>query len=200
MSDENIFYKLSECAQIGTGYPLRGAVSKLSEGDTGLIQLRNVSDGTHIALNEIEQITLPTNRKIDYLSEGDIIFAARGTQNFAYHIPNLSFRTVCAPQFFVIKIGNKKTLLPKYLAWYLNTAPAQCYFESVSVGSAMKNIRRSSVENLEIPIPSLARQSAIVELWELITAEEAALKALIKNSKKLLTGLAQGLSKEGSQI
>lgn len=200
MYDENIFYKLSECAQIGTGYPLRGAVSKLSEGDTGLIQLRNVSDGTHIALNEIEQITLPTNRKIDYLSEGDIIFAARGTQNFAYYIPNLSFPTVCAPQFFVIKIGNKKTLMPKYLAWYLNTAPAQCYFESVSVGSAMKNIRRSSVENLEIPIPSLARQSAIVELWELITTEEAALKALIKNSKKLLTGLAQGLSKEGRQI
>lgn len=197
MNNENNFIKLGEYAKIGAGYPLRGAASKLGEGESGLIRLQNVSGGTHIQLNEVERVSLPKRRKVDFLSVGDIIFAARGTQNFAYHIPQMSFPAVCAPQFFVIKTKRPEALLPKYLAWYLNSSPAQHYFDSVAVGTVMKNIRRTAVENLEIPIPSLNKQHTIVNLWETTIAEEQTLQALIQNRKDLLTGLAQGLSRKG---
>lgn len=197
MNDENIFYKLGECAEIGAGYPLRGAASKLDDGESGLIRLQNVSDGTRIQFDEVERVTLPKNRKSDFLSVGDIIFAARGTHNFAYHIPEMGFPAVCAPQFFVIKANQPEATLPKYLTWYLNSPPAQHYFDSVAVGTAMKNIRRTAVENLEVPIPSLPKQHAIVNLWETAIAEEQTLQSLIQNRKTLLAGLAQGLSRKG---
>jgi len=186
MNDENKFYKLGECAQIGAGYPLRGAASKLDDGESGLIRLQNVSNGTRIQFDEVERVTLPKNRKSDFLTVGDIIFAARGTQNFAYHIPEMEFPAVCAPQFFVIKAKQPETTLPKYH-----------YFDSVAVGTAMKNIRRTAVENLNVPIPSLSKQHAIVNMWETAIAEEQTLQSLIENRKNLLAGLAQGLSRKG---
>ena len=197
MDDDNIFCKLGECAEIVAGYPLRGAASKLDDGESGLIRLQNVSNGTRIQFDEVERVTLPKNRKSDFLTVGDIIFAARGTQNFAYHIPEMNFPAVCAPQFFVIKASQPEAILPKYLTWYLNSSPAQHYFDSVAVGTAMKNIRRTAVENLEVPIPSLSKQYAIVNLWETAIAEEKTLQSLIQNRKNLLAGLAQGLSRKG---
>ncbi len=61
----------------------------------------------------------------------------------------------------------------------------------------MKNIRRTAVENLEIPIPSLLKQHAIVNLWEAAIAEEQTFQSLIQNRIDLLAGLAQGLSRKG---
>lgn len=198
MADDVKFIKLIEIAKIGAGYALRGSASELKKGETAFIQLRNVSGGTHIDWSNVDHVSLPENTKAAYLDKGDIIFAARGTQNFAYHIPAMPYKSVCAPQFFVIKLTNPQKYLPRYLAWFLNSAPAQYYFESVAVGTVMKNIRRSAVENLEFPLPSLTQQKAIVNLWETAIAEEHTLRALISNRTNLLNGIAQKLSRQGA--
>lgn len=190
--------KLRDIAEISAGYALRGSASKLKAGETALIQLRNASGGTQIDWNNVEHVTLPSNKKTEYLNEGDIIFSARGTQTFAYYIPERPHQSVCAPQFFVLTPKRPKQYSPKYLAWFLNAAPAQHYFESVAVGTAMKNIRRSAVENLEVSLPSLHRQEAIVNLWETAIAEKDTLRALISNRTNLLNGIAQELSRQGA--
>lgn len=198
MNNDAQFLKIGEIAEIRAGYALRGSASKLEPGDTALIQLRNVSSGTVIDWANVEQVTLPSKKRAEHLSEGDIIFSARGAQNFAYHVPDRPHQSVCAPQFFVLKPKRAKQYFPKYLAWFLNAAPAQNYFESVAVGTAMKNIRRSAVENLEVSLPSLRRQEAIVNLWETAIAEENTLRALISNRTNLLNGIAQELSRKGA--
>ncbi len=196
VNDAAIMTKLGRLSAISAGFPLRGASHALNSGDNAFIQLRNVSRGSGIDWPKVDRVTLPSTKHVDYLQPGDIILAARGTLNFAYHIPDLDFPAVCAPQFFVVRVNDKEKLLPKFLTWQLNAPPSQHYFTTVAVGSAMKSIRRTAVENLEIAIPALAHQRAIVKLWEAAIAEEQVLKHLITNRKNLLNGLAQGLFKK----
>ena len=78
MKRENKYLKIKACAKVNAGYPLRGAASKLDKGELGLIRLQNVSGGTHIRFDEVERVCLPKSKKVEFLSEGDIVFDAEG--------------------------------------------------------------------------------------------------------------------------
>ena len=53
------------------------------------------------------------------LRDGDVLFAAKGTKNFATVFENHHEPAVASTSFFVIR-PTDKNLLPQYLAWILN--------------------------------------------------------------------------------
>ena len=142
----------------------------------------------------MRKVSLPSKRSLRFLDEGDVIFASRGTKNFAYPIGAINFYAVAAPEFYVLSLRDHRTILPTFLAWQINESPAQRYIEARSEGAAMKNVKRKTLESLKLNVPPLKTQQAIVDLYETSLAEERALLSLIKNRQKMLRGLATGLA------
>jgi len=104
------------------------------------------------------------------LKSGDVLFAAKGTKNFAAVFENHNERSVASTSFFVIRPTNK--LLPHYLAWVLNSQPTQTLLKGQAIGTSIPSISKQVLENLEIAVPGLETQKTILQIEKLRNQEK----------------------------
>lgn len=106
------------------------------------------------------------------LKDGDVLFAAKGTKNFAVVFENHNEPSVASTSFFVIRPTDKK-LLPKFLAWFLNNHTTQTLLKGQAIGTSIPSISKQVLENLEITVPDIKTQKAIVEISKLRNKEKS---------------------------
>ena len=106
------------------------------------------------------------------LKAGDVLFAAKGTKNFATVFENHNGPSVASTSFFVIRPTDKK-LLPQYLAWVLNSHTTQILLKGQAIGTSIPSISKQVLENLEIALPSLETQKAILQITKLRNKEKS---------------------------
>jgi len=194
MIDEAInTVNMKTLANVAAGYPLRGSAESLESGEVRLIQMRNITSTLQVDWGTVARVSLPTKRTPQWLERGDVIFAARGARNYAVCFDELPQKAVCSPHFFVIRILDKETVLPSFLAWQINQRPAQDYFERSATGSHIPNVRRQVLEDLKVTIPPLERQKTIAALWDSLRKEERMTLALIRNRQQQMEAVAADL-------
>lgn len=106
------------------------------------------------------------------LKDGDVLFAAKGTKNFAAVFENHNEPSVASTSFFVIRPTDKK-LLPQYLAWVLNSHPMQILLKGQAIGTSIPSISKQVLENLEITVPNFEIQKAILQITKLRNKEKS---------------------------
>lgn len=105
------------------------------------------------------------------LRDGDVLFAAKGTKNFAAVFENHNEPSVASTSFFVIRLTDNK-VLPRFLAWFLNNPTTQTLLKAQAIGTSIPSISKQVLENLEIPVPDIKTQKAIVEISKLRNREK----------------------------
>ena len=107
------------------------------------------------------------------LKNGDIIFAAKGMKNFAALYENKNQPAVASTSFFVIRLNEdfQDRILSEYLTWFLNSASSQNYLKSQAVGSSLVSISKSVLDELEVSIPDMNTQKAILRITHLRRTE-----------------------------
>ena len=116
------------------------------------------------------------------LRDGDVLFAAKGTKNFATVFENHHEPAVASTSFFVIR-PTDKNLLPQYLAWILNSHTTQTLLKGQAIGTSIPSISKQVLENLEIAVPSIETQKTILQIIELRNREKS-LKQKIETLKE----------------
>lgn len=106
------------------------------------------------------------------LKEGDVLFAAKGTKNFAAVFENHNEPAVASTSFFVIKLTDFR-ILPQYLTWFLNSYETQTLLKGQAIGTSIPSISKQVLENLEISVPNIAMQEAILQITKLRNREKA---------------------------
>ncbi|MAT64337.1 MAG: hypothetical protein CMQ43_12575 [Gammaproteobacteria bacterium] len=186
MDDEAIeSVALTKVAEARPGYPFRGAVEETTNGDVAVVQIRNADPERGVDWSAVVRTTLTGRKRPDWLRPGDVLFAARGNRNVATYIDHVPGLAVCAPQFFLLR-ARSESVLPAYLAWYLNQPPAQRYFEISAEGSFITSIRRAELEKLPVPVPSVERQRLIARLADAARREKELTEKLIRNREQQL--------------
>jgi len=97
------------------------------------------------------------------LQNGDVLFAAKGTKNFAAVFENHNAPSVASTSFFVLRITDK-TILPQFLVWFLNHPLTQEDLKRKARGTSIPSIRKSVLEDLEISIPNIENQQTILKI------------------------------------
>ena len=187
--------KLKDIAQIRAGHPFRGRVVENTNAKSKVVQIRDVTRDGKINWEDIIFASVENKRgNIGWLQKGDVIFTARGPKNTAACVSHeLEEPIVCSPHFFIIQIFDTKLLLPEFLAWQLNQAPAQRYFEEMAEGSWQVGINKSIILSLRLSIPDIGTQQKVVALTNTYLKEKEILQALIKNREAQIKGIAQQL-------
>lgn len=116
------------------------------------------------------------------LKDGDVLFAAKGTKNFAAVFENHNEPSVASTSFFVIRPTDKK-ILPQFLAWFLNNPATQTLLKGQAIGTSIPSISKQVLENLEVTIPSIETQKAILQITQL-RIKEKSLKQKIETLKE----------------
>lgn len=144
----------------------------LGEGDVIYLQVKH--------FDEIGQLQSALHGDLlsDYIGEkhllknGDVLFAAKGTKNFATVYEDHNQPAVASTSFFVIRPTYKK-VIPEYLAWFLNSHSTLTLLKSQAIGTSIPSISKHVLENLEIAVPSIEIQKTILEITKLRNIEKA---------------------------
>lgn len=147
------------------------------QGEVYYIQARHFD--SDLEFNTLVKPDLKLEGKITkhLLQKGDVLLAAKGNDNFAVQYKGLIKLAVASSMFIVIRIKDSN-VLPEYVTWYLNLQATQKYLQSASRGSALPSLTQSLVEQIEIDIPSLQKQQAVVQFQSLRKKERFLYKKL----------------------
>jgi len=188
---------LIDLAQVSVGYSFRCKIVDDVDGIVKAIQMRDLSLGRGInwqtvANTNVPLKTTPSNGSA-YLKLGDIIFTARGTNNYAYEMTSCPFKTVLSPLLFKIRIMDTSIVSPAFLAWQINQKYAQAYFSKYTEGSSIVGIRRTILDSLPIFLPPIEDQYKIINIIRCWEKERDTLNALKENHQNMMHAIAANL-------
>lgn len=171
------------CSSITKEYILKALIKDIARIQTGLFaKLYGIGELVYLQsrhfdeygqLNTVLQPDLKSEgiSEKHFLREGDVLFSAKGTKNFAAVFENHNEPSVASTSFFVIRPINKK-VLPQYLAWFLNSNATQTLLKGQAIGTSIPSISKQVLENLEIPVPDIELQKAILQITNLRNREK----------------------------
>ncbi|MEN9973925.1 MAG: hypothetical protein RIS20_2272 [Bacteroidota bacterium] len=175
---------LIDIAKIDSGKSFRHRIDGDANGNCMVIQMKDVSHENQTIDGSPQSISLDDVNPEQLLDKGDILFMAKGNNNFAIEY-NLDQPAVAVSLFFVIK-PNRNIVNPQYLTWYLNSPTAQAYLAENREGATVGNIRIDVLRNIEIEIPNLDRQDQIAKLSQLLIEEKILNKKYIEMKETYL--------------
>ena len=185
-------WTLKSLVDIQAGHPFRGSVPFVEDGQAYALQMRDLSPSGEVNWEGLVRTEVDTRKAVQWLESGDVVFVERGTRNYAVCLREVQKPVVCSPNFYLLRIKSH-ALLPEFLAWQINRAPAQRYLASNAEGSDQLSIRRPVLEALPLAVPPLHQQQIIVSLAEAAAQEERQLQTLIRNRQQQLDALALAL-------
>lgn len=162
--------KLSYIVSIQTGLFAKTMI----DGDIAYLQSKDFDDNGFLNFKlqpELKEDRVP---KKHLLEPGDVLFASKGTKNFAAVYEHTNIPAVASTSFFVIRIKEdfKEKVLPKYLHWFMNQPISQKFLQANAMGTSMVSIPKSVLSELEILLPTIEKQKAILEINELRIKEK----------------------------
>ena len=199
MSFDAHFLPIAEIASLQAGYPFRGAIDEVPDGDVRAVQMKDVDPETGVDWSSAIRTSLGGRKHPDWLRAGDVLFVAKGARFYAVCIDEPPAQAVCGPAFFHLRVQSPASVDPAFLAWQINQPPFQRQLQQAAEGSGQLSIRRPVLEALMLSIPAIQRQRGIVALAALARRERQALQQLIRNRELQLHALAEDLGQVTQQ-
>lgn len=162
--------KLREIASIHTGVFAKPVVT----GEIVYIQAKHFDGNGNLISTLHPDLNQEVISENHLLKHGDILFAAKGTKNFAAYYESKNQPAVASTSFFVIRIQEnfQDKIIPEYLRWYLNNPNSQKFLKGRAIGSSMVSISKSVLKELGITIPDLQIQKTILNITHLRNKEK----------------------------
>ncbi len=167
------------------GYSFRGRIENEKDGNIFVIQMKDLSNNYSRIENTMVQIKGDKIKDKYHLQKEDILFTAKGANNYAL-IYDLDLPiAIAASAFFVIRI-NREIANPYFVAWYINQRKVQQYLKENMAGTYIPNININTVKEMKIRIPSLEKQNRIVKLDILMQREQDIMESVKEKRRMLL--------------
>lgn len=170
--------RLTDIAKLQTGLFAKPGAA----GEVVYLQVRHFDENGMLRTELYPDLKDSKVTEKHLLQEGDVLFAAKGTKNFAAVYESHTLPATASTSFFVIRL-NDTTVLPAYLAWYLNHPFISKKLKEQAIGSATPSISKAVLDQLEIPVPPVQKQKLIIKLQQL-TRREKELQDLIEVLRK----------------
>jgi restriction endonuclease S subunit len=114
------------------------------------------------------------------LQNDDILFAAKGLNNFAVVYHNSIGQAVASSSFIVLRLSRefKTKVLPEYLAWYINNSKQIPILHKAKATTTIPSISIAQLSQLEINVPDIPTQQLVMEFQQLRGKEKETIKRL----------------------
>jgi len=157
---------LNDISEIQVGYQSREGIRAHPDGTHFLLQARDFNNLHQVDWSNLTRFTPSGSTTKSEIQQGDVLFLAKGQDNFACPISHVTTHILAANSFYILRSAKAK-ILPDYLAWWLNQLPAQEYIKLNRSGSSLPFLSVSALSRLEVPLPSIELQRKIGELEQL---------------------------------
>ena len=150
------------------------------------VTVKEITTGKILFSDKTDRITEEARIRIQersLLEKDDILFSGIGTIGKVAIVDIPTDNWNCSESVYLIK-PKKSVIFPKYLMYFLGSIHSKEQYESLSVGSTLKGVRKNVLEAIEIPIPPIEIQKKIVECLDKFSALAAELQAELQARRK----------------
>lgn len=152
--------RLSDLAQVTTGYPFREKVLAEDEGDLAVLQIKDLGIDGHLDLAGALRIRGEAVHERHRLQANDILLQSRGVTNRAVVFEG-TVRAIAALGLLVVR-PLPEVIKPAFLYWFLNHPKTQARLQDLSRGSTVSFIAKTDVEDFPIPTPPIELQEQVI--------------------------------------
>jgi restriction endonuclease S subunit len=186
---------LKEIADIKAGYSFRETIPVSENGNYRVIQIKDVDYRGFVSSDDLVKAAVDSI-KPEYLTlRGDVLFTSRGANRRAATIDETAAGAIFVSQLYALKIKTD-TVIPEYLAWYLNQRPAQDFFEANASGSYIQNIRHDVLAQLPVILPPVETQRRIIKIYRLGLREREVAEKILEKRRQVVEKTLLELIKE----
>ncbi len=143
----------------------------IQKGEIVYLQAKHFDENGELSETLFPDLNADNRTDKHLLKKGDVLFAAKGTKNFAAWYDN-EIPAVASTSFFVIRLI-EKNVLPGYLTWFLNHPRTQLLLKAHARGTSIASISKAVLSDLEIPIPDIQKQELILKIFKLRNKEKS---------------------------
>lgn len=154
----------------------------IQKGEIVYLQAKHFDENGELTETLYPDLNIDSKIHKHLLKRGDVLFAAKGTRNFAAWYENEEIPAVASTSFFVIRLHDTN-VLSGYLTWFLNHPSTQALVKGQARGSSIASISKTVLSELEIPIPNIQKQELILKIFKLRNNERN-LKQQIENLRE----------------
>jgi len=167
---------------INAGFSFRNKVANDPDGDLSVIQMKDLENDYSSINRRLTRVNSDNINGRLFLEKGDVLFVAKGSNNFAveYHL-DLT-KAIASSAFFVLRPDRDK-IIPAYLAWCINQPPVQQFLKGNMAGTYVPNINKSTLEAIMIALPPKAIQEKIVHIDRLRKKEQALVNQIMEKRR-----------------
>jgi len=191
--------KLKNLATVQTGYSFRSRLDADEAGELSVIQMKDLLADNTVSLDDLLKISMSEVKAHHFVRRGDLVFRSRGLITSSAILSGDPGPAVVAAPLLRIRVKDTNKALPEYLNWFLSQRDAQAFFASQATGTAQKMVGKEAIEELEVFLPPLSKQRAIIELAALSEREASLLRTIAEKKAQYVSNLlmqaAQGESK-----
>jgi hypothetical protein len=188
--------KLADVARIDSGYHFRGRIENNPEGPVAVIQTKDFTDDLKLIPTGLVRVTPETKLDPYTVESGDVLFLSRGQRPWAAAVGELPMTCIVPSSFYILRVDSAR-ILSGYLAWFLNQPKTLIALRSIMRGSNIPFISKTDLQELPLPLPSLATQRKLVKLSQLSEREQNLLQELAEQRKTLIDTVCMKLAEDG---
>jgi len=167
--------KLGEIADIIPGYAFRGAIVPDKGGALRVFQAKDLAKGVFVTdTSYLIPISFEIPAHAGFLHKDDVLLIARGMKAGAFRstvFASKESNVIASASVHIIRL-TVPDIMPEYVSHYLNSKKGQDDLSGIVTGSYIGAIPRRLLAQVEIPIPDLNKQKAIVDLYNNIQAQQ----------------------------
>jgi hypothetical protein len=177
--------QLAALCEIQTGYTARSRLEPTQAGGVPAIQLRDLRGEDEFDPSGLPLYGLGPSFERYWARPGDLLFRSRGERNTAVMIAQSAKAAAIAVLPLMVLRPDRGRVDPAYLAWFINQPSSQRYFEKCARGTRLRMIPKHCLDELEVPVPDLGTQRAIVDIDSLARRERALMHELADKKLEL---------------
>lgn len=190
--------RLKDIAEIRQGLAFRSKLEHDPKGTSRVIQAKDLGGDGRVDLAAVFRLSAVRFKADQQLRPGDVLLQARGVNYPAARLDEDAGAAVAAAPLYVLRVRTDQAD-PAYLVVYLSNPHTQAQLRSRATGTYVPQLARVEIEDLEIPLPSLADQRRLVGLASLAARERKLADRLEELRSQVLWGLMQGTAERKTQ-
>ena len=195
LSDSSLFSLKNLSTKIGSGATPRGGEEVYIETGVNLIRSQNVHDSNFV-MSGLVAIEDSAAKALDNVTveEGDVLINITGASVTRCCVVDSTILPARVNQHVAIIRSDKAKILPKYLVLVLTSNEVKGFLNDIAgTGSTRQALTKTHLEDLEIAVPSISKQAAIIESSDAFDTTISKSQITLDRAKNLRSGLLSDL-------
>jgi len=155
--------KIRDICSLKAGTAFRSKIIDNPHGHTPVVQPKDIASNGILLHNNTYKIFLPAIKEAQYLKPNDVLFATRGRLATTVFPASMQEKYIASGAILILTPTDER-IQSAYLALYFNSKMGQQLFRKLTKQSTVPFISRATIEELELPIPSLEKQQQLIDL------------------------------------